>query len=264
MITAGRVSQLSFLDLVERGEVYNVESPTMWDIDFKTAVAQAEVEDRPSQGLFFDIRFGVEGGGELLIATTRPELLGACIAVVAHPDDERYRPLFGKFAITPLYGARVPILAAEHADPEKGTGILMVCTFGDAMDVEWWKQSGLALKQLIGRDGRMLPATIGAAPFESVDRRRGPARPRRDRRVSTSARRRRGSPSCSPRTGAFPVETAPPSSATPDPPIRWSSTTRRAIVRWSSCPPASGSSRSSNTKRRFSPRATRSSGIRRT
>ncbi len=164
-----RVSQLSFLDLVEKGEVYNVESPTMWDIDFKTAVAQAEVEDRPRQGLFYNLRFGVEGGGELLIATTRPELLGACIAVVAHPDDERYGPLFGKHAITPLYGARVPIVAAEHADPEKGTGILMVCTFGDAMDVEWWKRSGLPLKQLIGRDGRMLPATFGEPPLESVD-----------------------------------------------------------------------------------------------
>jgi valyl-tRNA synthetase len=164
-----RISQLSFLDLVEKGQVYNVESPAMWDIDFHTAVAQAEVEDRPRQGLFYDLRFGVEGGGELLIATTRPELLGACIAVVAHPDDERYQELFGKHAITPLYGARVPIVAADHADPEKGTGILMVCTFGDAMDVEWWKASGLPLKQLIGRDGKMLPATIGEGAFESVD-----------------------------------------------------------------------------------------------
>lgn len=164
-----RISQLSYLDLVDKGEVYNVEAPTMWDIDFKTAVAQAEVEDRPRQGLFYDLRFAVEEGGELLIATTRPELLGACIAVVAHPDDERYRDLFGKHAITPLYGARVPIVAAEHADPEKGTGILMVCTFGDAMDVEWWKASGLPLKQLIGRDGKILPVTIGDAPFTSVD-----------------------------------------------------------------------------------------------
>jgi valyl-tRNA synthetase len=164
-----RISQLSFLDLVEKGQVYNVESPTMWDIDFHTAVAQAEVEDRPRQGLFYDLRFGVEGGGELLIATTRPELLGACIAVVAHPDDERYQGLFGKYAITPIYGARVPIVAADHADPEKGTGILMVCTFGDAMDVEWWKASGLPLKQLIGRDGKMLPATFGEGAFESVD-----------------------------------------------------------------------------------------------
>jgi len=164
-----RISQASFLDLVAKGQVYNVESPTMWDIDFKTAVAQAEVEDRPRQGMFYDLRFGVEGGGELKISTTRPELLGACIAVVAHPDDERYQDLFGKHAITPLYGARVPIVAAEHADPEKGTGILMVCTFGDAMDVEWWKTSGLPLKQLIGRDGRIVPATFGEVPFTSVD-----------------------------------------------------------------------------------------------
>jgi len=141
----------------------------MWDIDFKTAVAQAEVEDRSRNGLFHDIRFGVEGGGELLISTTRPELLAACIAVVAHPEDARYRELFGKYAITPLFGARVPIVPAGHADPEKGTGILMVCTFGDGMDVEWWKQSGLPVKQLIGRNGRLLPVEFGTAPFESTD-----------------------------------------------------------------------------------------------
>jgi valyl-tRNA synthetase len=164
-----RISQLSFLDLAQRGLVYQVEAPTMWDVDFKTAVAQAEVEDRPQHGTFYDVRFGIEGDGELLIATTRPELLPACIAVVAHPDDERYQPLFGKLAITPLFGARVPILAAEHADPEKGTGILMVCTFGDVMDVEWWKESGLPVKQILGRDGRLLPITFGEAPFESVD-----------------------------------------------------------------------------------------------
>lgn len=164
-----KISQLSYLDLVEKDQVYNIDSPTMWDIDFQTAVAQAEVEDRPQQGQFHDIRFGAEGGGELLVATTRPELLGACIAVVAHPDDERFKPLFGKFAITPLFGARVPILAAEHADPEKGTGILMVCTFGDAMDVEWWKQSRLPVKQLIGRNGRLVPVAFGQTPFESVD-----------------------------------------------------------------------------------------------
>jgi len=164
-----RISQLSFLDLVERRQVYQVESPNMWDVDFQTAVAQAEVEDRPQHGVFYDIRFGLEDGGRLLIATTRPELLAACIAVVAHPDDERYQPLFGTHAITPLFGARVPIRPSEHADPEKGTGILMVCTFGDAMDVEWWKQSGLPLKQVIGRDGRMVPATFGEGAFESVD-----------------------------------------------------------------------------------------------
>lgn len=164
-----RVSQLSFLDLVEKKLVTNLEAPTMWDVDFKTAVAQAEVEDREKGGSMHDIRFGVEGGGDLVIATTRPELLAACIAVVAHPDDVRYQHLFGKFAITPLFGARVPILAAEHADPEKGTGILMVCTFGDANDVEFWRKAGLPLKQVIGLDGRMTPVRFGEAPFDSVD-----------------------------------------------------------------------------------------------
>jgi valyl-tRNA synthetase len=224
-----RVSQVSFLDLVARGRVYQIESPTMWDVDFATAVAQAEVEDRSQQGLFYDLRFAVEGGGELRIATTRPELLPACIAVVAHPDDERYRPLFGKHAITPLFGARVPIVAAEHADPEKGTGILMVCTFGDLMDVEWWKQSDLPVRQVLGRDGRLLPTAFGNPPFDSVD----PA----------AAQRRRWS-------------------VIPSPWTRWSSSTRRAIGRSSSCRPASGSSGSLTAARSCSRRARRSSGTR--
>ncbi|MBF0584155.1 MAG: class I tRNA ligase family protein [Magnetococcales bacterium] len=151
------VSQLSFLDLVERGLAYQAESPTIWDVTFRSAVAQAELEDREIQGLFFDVRFGVEGGGSFVIATTRPELLAACIAIVAHPDDPRYRPFFGKLAITPVFGVTVPILASEHADPEKGTGIMMICTFGDAADVMWWKSSGLPLRIIIGRDGPSTP-----------------------------------------------------------------------------------------------------------
>jgi valyl-tRNA synthetase len=164
-----RISQLSFLDLVRKGHAYQAVAPTTWDIDDRTAVAQAETEDREQSGAFHDIRFAIEGGGDFTIATTRPELLGACIAVVAHPDDARYRELFGKRAITPLFRAAVPILPAEHADPEKGTGILMVCTFGDVADVEFWRSSGLPLRQLIGLDGRMRPLTFGEAPFESLD-----------------------------------------------------------------------------------------------
>jgi valyl-tRNA synthetase len=164
-----KTSQASFLDLVSKGLVYQTEAPTMWDTDFKTAVAQAEVEDREKGGAYHDIEFQVEGGGSFIISTTRPELLPACIAVVAHPDDERYKPLFGKNAISPLFNAPVPIRAADHADPEKGSGILMVCTFGDIHDVEWWKQSGLPLKQVLGRDGRLLPVSFGDGVFESVD-----------------------------------------------------------------------------------------------
>ena len=164
-----RTSQFSFLELFAQGRIRQALAPTMWDPDFRTAIAQAEVEDRERPGAFHDIRFGIEGGGELVVATTRPELLGACIAVAAHPDDDRYRPLFGKRAITPLFRAPVPIVAAEHADPEKGTGILMVCTFGDAMDVEWWRGSDLPLKQLIGLDGRIMSVPYGEAPYESLD-----------------------------------------------------------------------------------------------
>jgi valyl-tRNA synthetase len=163
------ISQLSFLDLIEKGQAYNVEAPTMWDVDFRSAVAQAEVEDREVPGAFHDIEFGVEGGGSFIISTTRPELLPACIAVVAHPEDKRYKGLFGKYATTPLFKARVPILPAEHADPEKGSGILMVCTFGDAMDVEWWKRSGLPAKQIVSLKGSLKEVEYGAAPFESTD-----------------------------------------------------------------------------------------------
>jgi valyl-tRNA synthetase len=152
-----KVSQYSFLEMVEKGYVYSVESPTMWDVDFQTAVAQAEVEDRPRPGAYHHIRFTTDEGHEFVIATTRPELLPACIAVVAHPDDARYQHLFGKTAITPLFGAQVPILPSTHADPEKGSGILMVCTFGDAADVAFWKQHDFPIKQVIGRNGRLLP-----------------------------------------------------------------------------------------------------------
>jgi valyl-tRNA synthetase len=164
-----RVSQLSFLDLREKGLVYSVDAPTLWDTGFRTAVAQAEVEDREQNGNYHDIRFQIEGGGDFVISTTRPELLAACVAVVAHPDDERYQTLFGKRAITPLFGASVPIMPGKHADPEKGTGILMVCTFGDIADVEFWREQKLPLRQLIGRDGRLLPIEFGKGAFESTD-----------------------------------------------------------------------------------------------
>ncbi|HVF53899.1 MAG TPA: valine--tRNA ligase [Actinomycetota bacterium] len=162
------VSQLSFLNLLDKGEVVHRFAPTMWDIDFQSAVAQAEVEDREKDSDFHKIRFGVEDGGDFVIATTRPELLPGCIAVVAHPDDERYKHLFGKNAITPLFHAPVPIVADEKAEPEKGTGILMVCTFGDMTDIEWWRQLDVPPREVIGRDGRILAAEWGAAPWTTV------------------------------------------------------------------------------------------------
>ncbi len=163
------VSQLSFLHLVEKGLVDHREAPTMWDVDFQSAVAQAEVEDREREGAFYRIRFGVEGGGDLTIATTRPELLPACIAVTAHPDDDRYKSLIGKNAITPLFDAPVPIFADEAADPEIGTGVLMVCTFGDAQDVEWWRRLKVAPREVIARDGTIVGAPWGQEHWISLD-----------------------------------------------------------------------------------------------
>ena len=163
------LAQLSFRDLFEKGYVYSVEAPTMWDVDFQTAVAQAEVEDRPTRGAFHDLAFAVEGGGEFVIATTRPELLAACVGVTAHPDDPRYRHLFGRRAVTPLFGVPVPIFPSALVDREKGTGILMVCTFGDATDVVWWREERLPLRQILGRDGRLVPVTFGSGAFPSLD-----------------------------------------------------------------------------------------------
>ncbi len=142
----------------------------MWDVDFRTAVAQAEVEDRPVRGAFHDLRFGVEGTERsFVISTTRPELLPACVGVAAHPEDERYKDLFGQRAITPLFRVPVRIFPTTLADPEKGTGILMVCTFGDATDVQWWREEQLPLRQVIGTDGRLAGIRFGSEAFPSLD-----------------------------------------------------------------------------------------------
>jgi valyl-tRNA synthetase len=164
-----RTAQYSFLDLHKKGLVYTSDAPTMWDVDFQCAVAQAEVEDKELPGAYHKIEFAVEGEDvSFVIATTRPELLAACVGVTAHPDDERYKPFFGKRAITPVFHAPVPIFPSELADRDKGTGILMVCTFGDQTDVLWWRDEGLALRQALGRNGRMLAIDFGQAPFESL------------------------------------------------------------------------------------------------
>jgi len=163
------LAQRSFRDLFDKGHLYTTYAPTMWDVDFQTAVAQAEVADREEPGAYHNLEFAVEDSEQgFVIATTRPELLPACVGVCAHPDDERYQGLFGKNAVTPLFFAPVPIFASELADPEKGTGILMVCTFGDATDVLWWREQGLALRQLVGRNGRLAEAAFGTDDFPSL------------------------------------------------------------------------------------------------
>ncbi|MGH2756841.1 MAG: valine--tRNA ligase, partial [Actinomycetota bacterium] len=164
-----RVSQLSFLRVLEKGEAELRVAPTMWDVDFQSAVAQAEVEDRDKDGAFYKVLFGVQGGGHVTIATTRPELIPACIALGCHPDDDRYNHLIGSTAVTPLFEATVPVVAKEDADPEKGTGILMICTFGDLADVEDWRRLGLPPREIIDRSGRLLAASWGEEPWISRD-----------------------------------------------------------------------------------------------
>ena len=165
-----RFAQISFLELLRQGHVYNQEAPTQWDVDFRTAVAQAEVEDRITRGAYHEIRFGAEGGDRALpIATTRPELLPACVALAVHPADERHRGLVGRRAVTPLFRAPVPIFASDQVDPQKGTGLVMVCTFGDATDVAWWREHKLPLRPIVGRDGRLLPVEFGGERFPSLD-----------------------------------------------------------------------------------------------
>ncbi|MDQ3897431.1 MAG: valine--tRNA ligase [Actinomycetota bacterium] len=153
---AQRASQRGFLRLLARDQAYQAVAPTLWDVDFQTAIAQAELEDRELTGAYHRIRFGGADGASIEIDTTRPELIPACVALVAHPDDERYRPFFGSEATTPLFGVKVPIVAHRLADPEKGTGVAMICTFGDVTDVVWWRELNLPVRTVVGRDGRIL------------------------------------------------------------------------------------------------------------
>jgi valyl-tRNA synthetase len=164
-----RVSQLGFLHLLKRGLAYSVEAPTLWDIDFRTAVAQAELEDREQPGAYHRVRFARSDGDHLEIETTRPELIPACVALVAHPDDSRYRSLFGTEVVTPLFGARVPVKPHQLADPEKGTGIAMICTFGDITDVTWWRELALPVRSVIQPNGALRPVTWGTPGWESID-----------------------------------------------------------------------------------------------
>ncbi|MDQ1629587.1 MAG: valyl-tRNA synthetase [Actinomycetota bacterium] len=151
-------SQRAFLRNLARGEAYQAEAPGLWDVTFQTAVAQAELEARDYPGHFYRIAFAGPAG-PVHIETTRPELLPACVALVANPDDERYRTLFGTTVRAPVFGVEVPVVAHPLADPDKGSGIAMICTFGDLTDVVWWRELQLPTRSVIGRDGRLLRET---------------------------------------------------------------------------------------------------------
>ncbi|MDY6055127.1 valine--tRNA ligase [Micrococcus sp.] len=148
------VSQRAFLRNFAAGDAYLAEAPTLWDVTFRTAVAQAELEDREVPGAYHRYAFTAPDGEQVFIETTRPELLASCAALVAHPEDERYQHLFGTTVTSPLYGVEVEVKAHPLAKPDKGSGIAMVCTFGDLTDVTWWRELQLPTRTLIGRDGR--------------------------------------------------------------------------------------------------------------
>jgi valyl-tRNA synthetase len=171
---ARRISQRSFLGLLRRGGAYQLEAPTLWDVDFQTAVAQAELEDRERPGAMHRVRFSpvdspTANGAEALIETTRPELIPACVALLAHPDDERQRGLVGRDVLTPLFGTRVPVLTHPLVEPDKGTGLVMVCTFGDLTDVTWWRELSLPVRSVLTPDGRLADVPWGTPGWESED-----------------------------------------------------------------------------------------------
>ena len=150
-----RASQRAFLRNFARGEAYLQESPTLWDVTFQTAVAQAELEAREYAGAYHRVAFRKPDGEPVYIETTRPELIPAVVALIAHPDDERYQPLFGSTVLSPVFGVEIPVLPHPAAEMDKGAGIAMCCTFGDLTDVMWWRELQLPVRTVIGRDGRL-------------------------------------------------------------------------------------------------------------
>ena len=170
-----KISQLSFLDLFRKQQVYRKLQPMLWDPVDQTAIAQAEIEDKELASTFNDIEFRVQSSEfseeeKIIIGTTRPELIPACVAIFYHPDDERYRHLKGKYAITPLFGVRVPILEDDTVEPEKGTGIMMCCTFGDEKDIEKWRKHNLPMRLVINKYGKMdfMKITYGGDDLDIV------------------------------------------------------------------------------------------------
>ncbi|WP_103064158.1 valine--tRNA ligase [Actinomyces qiguomingii] len=172
---ARKVAQTAFLRNLERGEAYQAQAPGLWDVTFGTAVAQAEIESREYPGFYHRLAFhvvdpeaaataaaagapieaGPNGTADVCIETTRPELLAACVALVAHPDDERYQPLFGSTVASPVFGVEVPVLPHPEAEMDKGAGIAMCCTFGDTTDIDWWRDLNLPLRAILRKDGRI-------------------------------------------------------------------------------------------------------------
>jgi len=165
-----RISQMSVLDMFGQDHLYRQMQPTLWDPVDRTAIAQAEVVEKESPGTMWQVAFDLANGGTLEIATTRPELMAACVALMIHPDHPRAQELVGQTVVTPLFRVEVPVVADERVDPEKGTGMVMCCTFGDQTDIEWWREHKLPLRVILTKEGRIDDLTgIGGAGWPSQD-----------------------------------------------------------------------------------------------
>ncbi|QIG42183.1 valine--tRNA ligase [Nocardioides anomalus] len=156
---AREISQRAFLRNFARGEAYLAEAPTVWDVTDRTAVAQAEIEAREYPGAYHRVSYHAPDGTPLYVETTRPELIPSAVALIAHPDDERYQALFGTTATSPVFGVEIPVVAHPAAEMDKGSGLVMCCTFGDLTDVQWWRELDLPVRTVIGRDGRLARET---------------------------------------------------------------------------------------------------------
>jgi len=164
-----KLSQMSLLDLYNKGHLYRSGQPAMWDPVDRTGIAQAEVVEKETKGVMYQIPFSVNGE-QLVIATTRPELLAACVAVMYHPTHPKADKFKGQKAVTALFGVEVPLIADEAVDPEKGTGVVMCCTFGDDKDVEWWRANSLPLRSIVQQNGKLGNLEgIGEGDWKSVN-----------------------------------------------------------------------------------------------
>lgn len=160
-----RRTQLSFIEMYNRGYVYRAEHPVFWCPRCETALAEAEIEYEEVERELYYYNFELVDGGRVTVASTRPELLAACVALLVHPDDTRYKHLVGKKARIPIYNREVPILTDPEVDPSFGTGVVMVCTYGDKTDVKWQKRYKLPIIKVIDEQGHM---TENAGPLKGM------------------------------------------------------------------------------------------------
>ena len=180
--TSQKISQASFIDLYNKKFVKKKNEPVFWDISDKTALAQADLIDKEVDGAMHDIIFKDESDNDLIIMTTRPELLPACVAVMINPDDERFKHFIknnlnkegegatGSYAITAMFGVKVPIIADKLVQMDKGTGAVMCCTFGDETDISWWRKYKLATNVIIGGDGKLNQIIIASEELSRIDK----------------------------------------------------------------------------------------------